>query len=100
MIRRWHPISKRPAKSSPLHRMRTGFRQTIDMLRAEGIDAVVVGPVPQIGWNVPSTLATMAWRNKPLPDGPSLDDFMNIQRKIMPLLKELERDHIRMIYPR
>ena len=78
---------------------RQGFRQTIDILRAAGIDVVVVGPVPEIGWNVPSTLATMAWRKKPLPDGPSLDDFMRSQRKIMPLLKELERDHVNVMYP-
>jgi peptidoglycan/LPS O-acetylase OafA/YrhL len=78
---------------------RRGFRQTIDILRTAGIDVVVVGPVPQIGWNVPSTLATMTWRKKPLPDGPSLDDFMKSQRKIMPLLKELERDHVNVMYP-
>ena len=35
----------------------------------------------------------------PFPEGPSLDDFMTSQRKIMPLLKELERDHINVIYP-
>jgi peptidoglycan/LPS O-acetylase OafA/YrhL len=78
---------------------RQGFRQTIDILRAAGIDVVVVGPVPQIGWNVPSRLATMTWRKKPLPDGPSLDDFMKSERKIMPLLKELERDHVNVMYP-
>jgi hypothetical protein len=78
---------------------RQGFRQTIAILRAAGIDVVVVGPVPQIGWNVPSRLATLAWRKKPLPDGPSLDDFMKSQRKIMPFLTELERDHVNIMYP-
>jgi peptidoglycan/LPS O-acetylase OafA/YrhL len=78
---------------------RQGFRQTIDILRAASIEVVVVGPVPQIGWSVPSLLASTAWRKKPLPSGPSLDDFMNSQRKIMPVLKELERDHVSMIYP-
>jgi peptidoglycan/LPS O-acetylase OafA/YrhL len=78
---------------------RQGFRRTIDILRAAGIDVVVVGPIPYIGWNVPSTLATMAWRKKPLPDGPPLDDFMKSERKIMPLLEELERDHVNVVYP-
>jgi hypothetical protein len=78
---------------------RQGLRRTVNILRAAGIDVVVVGPVPYIGWNVPSTLATMAWRKKPLPDGPSLDNFMKSERKIMPLLKELERDHVNVMYP-
>src|SRR5215470_3510615 len=78
---------------------RQGLRRTINILRTAGIDVVVVGPIPYIGWNVPSRLATMAWRKKPLPDGPSLDDFMQNQRKIMPLLKELERDHVNVMYP-
>jgi hypothetical protein len=93
------PSGEQAAVEDDVAAVRQGFRQTIDILRAAGIDVVVVGPVPQIGWNVPSTLATMAWRKKPLPDGPSLDDFMKSERKIMPLLKELERDQVSVMYP-
>jgi len=93
------PHGESMAAEDDLAAFRQGLRQTIDILRTAGIDVVVVGPIPQIGWNVPSTLATMAWRKKPFPDGPSLDDFMKSQRKIMPFLKELDRDHVNVMYP-
>jgi SGNH domain (fused to AT3 domains) len=36
--------------------------RTIRNLQDAGIDVVIVGPVPYIGWNVPSVLVSSAWR--------------------------------------
>jgi hypothetical protein len=71
----------------------------LDRLRTDGIDVVIVGPVPEIGWNVPSVLAAKEWRKQPMPEGPSLADFMSSQRKIMPILRELEHDGVHIVYP-
>ena len=52
------------------------LKQTIDLLRAAGIEVMIVGPVPDIGWNVPSVLAATEWRRRPLPNGPSIGDHL------------------------
>jgi peptidoglycan/LPS O-acetylase OafA/YrhL len=75
------------------------IKQTLDRLRTAGIDVVIVGPVPEIGWNVPSVLAAKEWRKQPMPEGPSLADFMSSQRKILPILRELEHDAVPIVYP-
>jgi hypothetical protein len=46
------------------------IKQTLDRLRTDSIDVVIVGPVPEIGWNVPSVLAAKEWRKQPMPEGP------------------------------
>ena len=78
---------------------RRALKQTISRLQTFGVDVMIVGPVPEIGWNVPSVLAAKEWRKQPMPEGPSLADFMNSQRKIMPILKELEHDALYVVYP-
>ena len=78
---------------------RRALKQTISRLQTFGVDVMIVGPVPEIGWNVPSVLAAKEWRKQPIPEGPSLADFMNSQRKIMPILKELEHDGLYVVYP-
>jgi hypothetical protein len=76
------------------------IKQTLALLRTAGIDVVIVGPVPEIGWNVPSVLAAKQWRKQPMPEGPSLDDFMSSQRMIMPILGEMEHDAgVHIVYP-
>jgi len=79
--------------------LRWALKQTIDRLRAAGIDPVIVGPVPEIGWNVPSILAAKESRKEPMPKGPSLADFMTSQRKIMPILRELGDGAASVMYP-
>jgi hypothetical protein len=79
--------------------LRRALTQTIDRLRAAGIDPVIVGPVPEIGWNVPSVLAAKESRKEPLPEGPSLAEFMTSQRKVMPILRDLEDAAASVMYP-
>jgi hypothetical protein len=75
------------------------MKQTIDRLRTAGIDVVIIGPVPEIGWNVPSVLAAKEWRKQAMPEGPSLADFMSSQHKIISILRQLEHEAIYVIYP-
>ena len=90
---------KAKAAASSEEALRRGLQQTIRRLHAAGIDVVIVGPVPEIGWNVPSVLAAREWRGKAPPDGPRPADFMAHQRRIMSILSELERDGVAVLYP-
>jgi len=83
-------------KVAPFQR---AMKQTMDRLRTAGIDVVIIGPVPEIGWNVPSVLAAKEWRKQAMPEGPSLADFMSSQHKIIPILRQLEHEAIYVIYP-
>ena len=72
---------------------------TIARLRAGNIDVTVLGPIPKIGWNVPEVLAALEWRGSPLRSGPTLVEFMEQQKSVFPIMKALERDGVRVIYP-
>jgi hypothetical protein len=86
------PVDDAPA-------LRRALLQTIGRLRAAGIQAVIVGPVPYVGWNVASVLAASQWRGRALPDGPLLAAFMASERKVMPALEQLEADGVAVVYP-
>jgi hypothetical protein len=75
------------------------LQQTISQLRTMHIDALIVGPVPEIGWNVPSVLAAAEWRKKPLPKGPSLNDYLRSQHNIISVLRELEDSDVHVVFP-
>ena len=75
------------------------LNQTIRRLQDAGIEVVIVGPVPYIGWNVPSVLAASASRGMAPPDGPRLGDFMAHQRHVLAILREAEQDGAAIIYP-
>jgi peptidoglycan/LPS O-acetylase OafA/YrhL len=79
-----------------LHR---ALQETIDRLQAAGIEVVILGPVPHIGWRVPLVLAAYQWRGKALPDGPTLPEFMAKERKVMPALERLENGGATLVYP-
>jgi hypothetical protein len=79
--------------------LRRGLKETIRRLQAAGIEVVIVGPVPEIGWHVPTVLAAREWRGRAPPDGPGLADFMAHQRKVLPILAQAEQDGAATIYP-
>jgi peptidoglycan/LPS O-acetylase OafA/YrhL len=93
------PNNEPEADGDKVATFRQAIKQTLDLLRTSGIDVVIVGPVPEIGWDVPSVLAAKEWRKQPMPEGPSLADFISSQRKIMPILRELEHDGVHIVYP-
>jgi peptidoglycan/LPS O-acetylase OafA/YrhL len=75
------------------------LNQTIRRLQGAGIEVVIVGPVPYIGWNVPSVLAGSASRGMTLPDGPRYGDFMAHQHHVLVILSEAEQDGADVMYP-
>ena len=75
------------------------LNQTIRRLQGAGIEVVIVGPVPYIGWNVPFVLAGSASRGMTLPNGPRYGDFMAHQHRVLAILSDLERDGADVIYP-
>ena len=83
----------------PVTSLRRALSSTVDELQSNGIDVVIVGPVPDIGWNVPAALAMAAWLKKVPPQGPSRADFFASQRHILPLLGDMERKGAHVIYP-
>ena len=93
------PNNKPDAGGDKIAPFQRAMKQTMDRLRTAGIDVVIVGPVPYIGWNVPTVLAAKEWRKQAMPEGPSLADFMSSQRKIMPILRDLEHDGVYVVYP-
>ena len=75
------------------------LNQTINRLQASGIEVLILGPVPDIGWNVPSVLTASAWRGRALPDGPPFGDFMAHQRRVLAILREAEQGGAAILYP-
>ena len=67
------------------------LKQTVRRLQDAGIEVVIVGPVPYIGWNVPSVLAASALRGMAPRDGPRREDFMAHQRPVLAILRETEQ---------
>jgi peptidoglycan/LPS O-acetylase OafA/YrhL len=90
--------STRQDQKGPLA-LQEALKSTIERLRAENIDVTVLGPIPIIGWNVPEVIATLEWRGVRPPDGLTLDEFMNQQRTIFPIMKVLEQEGVRVVYP-
>ena len=79
--------------------LRRQLIETVRRLRDIGIAVVIVGPVPEIGWNVPSVLAASEWRGRPPPLGPKFEDYLEQQRQVLPALKEAASAGATIIYP-
>lgn len=97
------PVSLRPADETSVtenggNALQHALTVTIDLLRAADIKVIVVGPIPEIGWNVPAVLAALQWRQQPKPEGPAANEFFNRQRVVFPILKALERETV-VVYP-
>jgi hypothetical protein len=52
-----------------------GLGAFVERVTALGIDVIVLGGVPEIGWNVPHRLALAEFRDVDLPDPPTLEDL-------------------------
>ena len=59
-------------------------------LAAAGKRVVVVGPLPEIGLDVPSVLAQAAWRGRQVAVGPSPAAFAARNRIVLSVLADLE----------
>ena len=83
----------------PVTSLRRALKTTVERLKSSGVDVVIVGPVPDIKWNVPSALAMATWRKQMQPIGPSRADFFSSQRQILTLLEDMQRLGAYVIYP-
>jgi peptidoglycan/LPS O-acetylase OafA/YrhL len=86
----WSPEDTRRAFAQALH-------ETIATLRAMGIRVTIVGPVPEIGRNVPTTLARRRLRGLPEAIGPTRAEFEVRNKAILDQLAM--EDDVRRIYP-
>jgi hypothetical protein len=87
------------ATENDVVKFRRALTDTVDAFRKAGVDLLILGPVPEIAWNVPTMLAAKEWRRQPLPQGPSLDEFLASQRKVMAVLRDLESNGSTVVYP-
>lgn len=83
----------------PLAALQSALGAMVGKLRNAGIDVAIVGPVPVIGWDVPTVLATLEWRHRTARPGPSMTEFMSSQRSIIDMLAALQKDGIPVIFP-
>jgi peptidoglycan/LPS O-acetylase OafA/YrhL len=79
--------------------LQRSLQQTIERLRAIDTNVLLVGPVPEIGWHVPTALAKMAWHGQPLREGPAFADFLQSEQPILAELKKWERNGVPVVYP-
>jgi hypothetical protein len=77
------------------------FRQTVTALLDAGKNVVLVYPIPDAGFDVPSTLATLELRAKdPAPFILDRDAYLRSQRKILEVLDGVKPDNrVSRIYP-
>ncbi len=57
--------------------VRAGLEASVARLRAAGMNVILLGGVPEIGWNVPPTLALRLRLGLPAPPSPSLADVQD-----------------------
>jgi peptidoglycan/LPS O-acetylase OafA/YrhL len=68
---------------------RRGFEQTLLMLRERGVKVVLLAPVPEVGWHVPSGMARAALFDRSEITGPTLDAYRTRQRPVSETFDEL-----------
>ena len=69
---------------------RRGLEAAVGALAAAGKRVVVVGPVPEVGLDVPAVLAQAAWRGRRVDIGPSPAAFAARNRVVLSVLADLE----------
>jgi hypothetical protein len=75
---------------SNLRLLRVGLDATVMRLRDAGLDVVILGNVPEIGWDVPKLLTLNAWRNDvSLPPTPTLWQVQQRNSRVDDTLREI-----------
>lgn len=70
---------------------RRGLERTLAALNEAGKRIVVVGPVPEIGFDVPTTLARNLWFKRGFEIEPGREAFFARQRFVLDTLQDLQR---------
>lgn len=66
-----------------------GLRRTLAALRSAGKRVVIVGPIPEIGWTVPRTLAMQRYTGRSWPISPTFPEFLERQSFVILTLRKL-----------
>lgn len=67
--------------------LRTALPHTLDALAAPGVQLLLLGPIPEVGWNVPDHLiAHLRW-DIPLPESPTTDTVQKRQARAIDILE-------------
>jgi hypothetical protein len=69
---------------------RRGLERTLAALRDAGKHVFVVGPIPEVGFDVPTTLARNLWFRRGFQIEPTRDAFMQRQQFVLDTLTDLE----------
>ncbi len=69
-----------------------GLRAVVGRLTDAGKKVVLVGPVPEVGYDVPRTEARIRFLGRDFEIAPALEDFEARQSSVLPLLHEVARD--------
>ncbi|MEQ1755515.1 MAG: SGNH hydrolase domain-containing protein, partial [Micropepsaceae bacterium] len=73
--------------------------QTIEQMKQAGIKVIIVGPVPEIDFDVPQALVRMRWYGVPVPVT-ELNGFMRRQRRVLASLAWTHRiTGVPVVYP-
>ncbi len=76
------------------------FLRTVAALRKAGKLVLIVGPVPELEWSAPHRLASAAQFGRLPPNGPPLESFLERQRHVLEVLKELgQLEGVAVVYP-
>lgn len=63
------PVDAKPSANAAI--LTAALDQTVATIRATGRRVIILGPTPEIGWNVPQRLAHSRWSGQPTPPVPS-----------------------------
>ena len=69
-------LSTNPLISDNLNVFSRGLKRTVEELNRLGLSVVILGNVPEIGWNVPVTLAKAKFYGRPIPSSPTLNQAL------------------------
>lgn len=83
------PAAERPDTPGNAALLEAGLKATITAIRATGRDVVVLGPVPEVGWDVPTQLARSDMLGLTPPNAPSRAAFEHRSQRTTQILSQV-----------
>lgn len=76
------------------------IRSTLAELRSLDVNVVIIASIPEVGKDVPTTLARVAMSGKPMELAPSRDEFIKRQARAFQVLRGVANDYsAQIVYP-
>ena len=86
-------IPATPKTEGNVAQLTQSLDQTLAAIRATGRNVILIGPVPEIGWDVPNRMARALRRNESLPKVPTPAEVEARTETAVQLLKDLAAKH-------